>query len=116
MPEIIPSSTVLNNALRTVHGKKIGTVEEIFVDPEFDQAVCVVVSLSSEANLASQYRPVPCNLFHYEPGNGYLVFEDDEQKVRTAPYIEESQLSSPPDREAFVNIYRHYGIKPYWEP
>lgn len=115
MPDLIPSTTLLNNALRTTDGEKIGSVEEVFIDPVYGRVACVVIALANEANLASQYRPLPPSLIRYSPGDGFLVTDLAEQMVKSAPYVEQDQLSSPPDRNALEEIYKHYGQKPYWQ-
>jgi uncharacterized protein YrrD len=89
-------------------GQNVGTISDIVFDTNGRVPFFIVSS-----NMATGRQiAIPFKALQYETGSGLMVNVSSDM-LRNAPAWNRNVLN---DRTAATDIYRHFGIQPYWEP
>jgi sporulation protein YlmC with PRC-barrel domain len=103
--------------IHTPQGKKLGSVDQLFIDIEEGQLAYVVVSHGGFVRKGTRTAIIPWNAFVVpspmaQDDDRVLVLHIERGQFRNAPH---GNLETVLDREQGMEIHNYYGVSPYWE-
>lgn len=94
-------------------GEEIGTVEDVLVSRQLLRAPFVIVRWSGLLGIGRQERLVPAEAIdRVEPEAVYLAIDHDV--VTAGPSYSDALVGEDAELH-YEDVYRHYGVTPYWE-
>lgn len=96
-------------------GKEVGKVSDLVVDLSTARVPLVLVSVGGFLGIGDELNAVPPSLLRYEIDPGQVVLQVSKETLQTAPRFKTSQWSEYSNSNKFHEVYRVYGVKPYFE-
>jgi hypothetical protein len=108
------SFDLIGGSVRDSHGEYLGVINQVLIDSG-GHAFAVInhgdYDLYGESGVNT---PVPFEALHISQGMSSpenIVFTMDTEHLDFAPYLDPTR---PVDRQFEADVYRYYGIQPYW--
>ena len=101
-------STLMGTSVRTPKGDEVGRVNDLVIDLTKDQVVYLVLSDVGEKQ--ERMVAVPFNELSKKSGSLFTLHVTKE-KLLDSPTFTWSDVSN---RRYAENVYRYYGVQPYW--
>ena len=112
----LSASTLTGDKIRNPGGEKLGHLEEIVIDLEGGRVAYAVLASGGFLGLGDRYFAIPWDLIEVDTVNHEVVVDLDKEDLENAPGFDRDSWPQTHDRAWMVDVYRHYGRKPYWEP
>jgi hypothetical protein len=100
---------------KTVHDprqEKVGVIKDVFIDPESNQPVFVVLAEGGFLGIGSDYVALPWHMLEFNTNSGSVLLEDNIKKIQDAPELDLDKLknSDPEEIEKLVGYYGKQGF------
>ncbi len=102
-------SKIIGATVNDAQGTKVGSVEDLMVDPSTGRAPFFVLDHDGK------YSAVPIQYLRYSDKGQNFVLNMDKAQVAQLPTFDKKNWPNLTDRTWSSSIYRFYGMRPYWE-
>jgi len=109
MPTERYASEFIGGTARSSNGEELGRIDDFVIDPMSGHVVYAV--LFDVGGTEGRYATVPFSAFSQSAENAF-VFNTTQQELLASPAFDWNDISN---RRYAEEIYRHYGLRPYWE-
>lgn len=108
--ELRSTQEIIGNEVETTDNKHIGTVADLVVDDLWNMRYLILSSESSGDPQNLLFSPNWIEVRDWKETKLLTLF--DSAKINSAPNFETNGIIK---RDYEMDLYNHYGIKPYWE-
>jgi sporulation protein YlmC with PRC-barrel domain len=112
---VLAASTLSGDAVRNSAGEDLGKVDEIMIDIPTGRVAYAVLSFGGFLRMGNKLFAVPWNAMRVDEDQKCFVLDVDKQTLETAPGFDKDNWPDMADKTWGSDVYRHYGVKPYWE-
>jgi len=107
---IMSAGTIKGDAIVTLKGESLGTLEEIMIDMETGRACYAVVAGTGDKLFA-----IPWESLTLDTQNRRLVTDIQKMEFENTIGFDRDHWPDMSDHEWTENLYHRLGRKPYWE-
>ncbi len=96
---------------KTVHDprqEKVGVIKDLFIDPETNQPVFVVLAEGGFLGLGSDHVALPWHMLEFNTNSGNVLLEENIKKIQDAPELDLDKLKNS-DRDEIEKLVGYYG-------
>lgn len=111
----IKASNLMGKQLTTKDGEKLGKVTDVIIDRGTSNIAFVLVDASEIEGMRGKQIAVPFKALSPGTEADTLMVNADKAKLRNAPSLAKEQIPQAIDRQFETEVYRFYGVEPYWE-
>ncbi len=112
---ILSASTLSGDSVRNSAGEDLGKIDEIMIDIPSGRVAYAVLSFGGILHLGNKLFAIPWSALSVDEDEKCFVLEVDQKILETAPGFEKDNWPDMADVSWGAQIYKHYGITPYWE-
>ncbi len=91
--------------------KFVAPVKDLLYDEEAEKIRYVIATMGGGIGIRGKDLVIPLAMIS-DGGSGTLVVNSTAEHMSEAPMVENIEN---PDRDFEEKMFRHYGVKPYWE-
>jgi sporulation protein YlmC with PRC-barrel domain len=106
---LVRSSDLIGKDVISQMGDDLGEVKDVVLDTRTGNIAFAVISYQD------RLYPVPISMLSADPGVDKLVLNVDRNRFVNAPSFTEDTWSNITERQYGSQVYRYYGLAPYWE-
>lgn len=88
--------------------EKVGVIQDVFISPQTNQALFVVLSEGGFLGLGSDTYALPWKMLEFNPNSGSILLEVRRQELIDAPEVDLDKLKNH-DREELNKLAEYYG-------
>ena len=92
--------------------EKVGTVKDVFIDPEKNEPVFVTLAEGGFLGVGSDYVALPWHMLEFNTNSGNILLAENIQKIKDAPEMDLDKLQNS-DREELQKMINYYGGKDF---
>lgn len=96
---------------RSVHdavSEQIGTIKDVFIDPDSNRPLFVVLSAGGFLGIGSEHIVLPWHALSFNPHSNDIKFTRDRHELKNAPDVDINKLKKA-DREEIEKMTSFYG-------
>lgn len=115
--EIIASGDddILGRTMLDKDGEKLGTVEDLLIDPDDRRVRFLVVASGGFLGLGENKAFIPVDVISRVTDDEVHV-DQSRERVAGAPVYDPEIVDAPEHHEYYSSVYGYYGFAPYWMP
>lgn len=113
-PTVVSAQDIEKLKLQGSQGEKIGSIEEVIVDPNTGRVAYAVVGLGGFLGIGERSFPVPWAAFQPAPDGDGLVLNIPRDRLTGAPQFGGDNRPNMADRQWALAVHTYYGVEPYW--
>lgn len=99
---------IIGKAVHDPRQEKVGVIKDVFIDPEKNEAVFVILAEGGFLGLGSDYIALPWHMLEFNTNSGNVLLEENIQKIKNAPEMDVDKLRNS-DREELQKMINYYG-------
>lgn len=109
-------SKLMDMDVKNLQGEKLGDISEIVVDSFSGQiAYAIMEGDTGFLGVGDRMFAVPWKSFTPSVSGDELILKIDKETLARAPYFTRDNWPNFADRVWEVDVYKFYGVTPYWE-
>lgn len=112
---ILSASTLAGDSVRNSAGEDLGKIDEIMIDIPSGRVAYAVLSFGGVLRLGNKLFAIPWSALSVDEDEKCFILEADQKTLETAPGFEKDNWPDMADVSWGTQIYKHYGVTPYWE-
>jgi surface antigen len=93
----------------------LGKIDEIMIDIPSGRVAYAVLSFGGILKIGNKLFAIPWNALKVDEDEKSFVLEVDQRTLETAPGFDKDNWPDMADVTWGSQIFKHYGIAPYWE-
>jgi hypothetical protein len=105
---------LLGEAIVNRQGRKLGSVDDLLVDPASGCIAYAVMAWGGFMGRGERQLVLPWRALTPDAAQRAYVLDADEQRLASAPFIDNERWPSDRSREWHLAVHRHYDTAPYW--
>ena len=113
--DIVPAKSVIGNTVVNANYQDLGTIEDLVLDAGAGRIAYAVLSFKGFLGVGDKYFAVPWYAFQFHLAEKRIVLNVDKKLLESAPGFDKANWPNMADSTWGTNIYKHYGLAPYWE-
>jgi len=107
----VQASKLKGTQISSNTGEKLGTLEEIVIDPDSGMVQFVILDASPAGGGGQNYKAVPWQAFKASKSGQNLTLNTDKKKLQSSPNIPKDHFADQTP-EAVAAMYQMYQIQP----
>lgn len=116
MMDKIKASDLMGVNVLSPQGEKCGSISDVVIDRAAGQVAFTIM----EADATFLGRPdrlfaIPIKALSPSAAGDAMIVNIDKEKLKTAPNFAKDKWPDLADQKWGSDVYRFYGIRPYWE-
>jgi sporulation protein YlmC with PRC-barrel domain len=112
---VLSASTLTGDRVRNRDGEDLGKIEELMIDVINGRIAYAVLSFGGFLGLGDKLFAIPWDAMELRGDEHKFVLNVDKEVLRNAPGFDKDNWPDMADPDWGLNIYRHYGVRPYWK-
>ena len=112
---VMAASSLARDEVRNRAGEKLGTVDEIMIDVPTGQVAYAVLSFGGFLGMGDKLFAIPWSSLTLDEDEKCFILDMDKSRLENAPGFDKNHWPDMADPGWGAGIYRHYGVRPYWE-
>jgi sporulation protein YlmC with PRC-barrel domain len=115
-PPIREASKVVGMEVKNPQGQNLGKINDIVVNSYSGQiAYAILEADTGFLGVGDRMFAIPWQSFSQSATGNELVLDIDKERLASAPYFNRGSWPDFSDRQWETDVYRYYGVTPYWE-
>jgi sporulation protein YlmC with PRC-barrel domain len=114
-PNVLSTAAVIGDSVVNRTGEKLGKIEEIMLDLEKGRVAYAVLSFGGFMGMGEKLFAVPFEALKLDATREHFTLDVDQNKLKNAPGFDKNHPPQASDRTWGAEVYKFYGIKPYWQ-
>lgn len=114
-PNVLMASSVIGDGVVNRAGESLGKIEELMIDLEKGNVAYAVLSFGGFLGMGDKHFAVPFEALKLDASREHFTLDVDKEKLKLAPGFDKSNPPKASDRTWGAEVYKYYGIKPYWQ-
>jgi sporulation protein YlmC with PRC-barrel domain len=112
---ILSAATLAGDSVRNSAGEDLGKIDQIMIDIPSGRVAYAVLSFGGILKIGNKLFAVPWSALSVDEDEKCFVLEVDQRMLETAPGFDKNNWPDMADVTWGSQIFKHYGITPYWE-
>lgn len=112
---ILSANTLEGDRVKNSAGEDLGKIDEIMIDIPSGRVAYAVLSFGGVLGIGNKLFAVPWSILSVDEDEECFVLEMDQRTLQTAPGFDKDDWPDMADVTWGSEIFKHYGITPYWE-
>lgn len=108
-------STILGSTVENTQGERLGSIEDIVIDPETNRIVYAVVSFGGFLGLGEKWFAIPLSAMGRSQEEHKFVFDVRKEQLENAPGFNKNKWPQTADREWVSSVYSYYKQPMDWD-
>jgi sporulation protein YlmC with PRC-barrel domain len=115
MSRVVAAGKLAGDRVRSAAGADLGSIEEIMLDIETGRIAYAVLSFGGFLGIGDKLFAVPWSALRFDRGEHEFILDMNRQTLENAPGFDKNHWPDMADPVFGREVYKHYGITPYWE-
>lgn len=111
---LISVTTMAGDDVRSPDGQELGSIKEIFIDPETGHVAYIVLAVGGFFGMGRKLFAVPWSAITIDRIDQHCILDIDPETLRDAEGFDPDHWPDFSDRTFGERVHRHYGVRPYW--
>ena len=112
---VLAASTLAGDKVRNSAGEDLGKVDEIMIDIPSGRVAYAVLSFGGVLRMGNKLFAVPWSALRVDEDEKVFILDADKKMLESAPGFDKDNWPDMADTEWGSEVFRHYGVTPYWE-
>jgi sporulation protein YlmC with PRC-barrel domain len=112
---VMSASSLSGDRVRNSAGEDLGKLKELMIDVPSGRIAYAVLSFGGVLGLGDKLFAVPFDALVLDEDEKDFILNADKATLENAPGFDKDNWPDMADQGWGSQIYRHYGIQPYWE-
>jgi sporulation protein YlmC with PRC-barrel domain len=114
-PNVLSTAAVIGDSVVNRIGEKFGKIEELMLDLEKGRVAYAVLSFRGVPEMSEKLFAIPFEALKLDASREHFTLDVDQNKLKNAPGFDKNHPPQASDRTWGAEVYKFYGIKPYWQ-
>jgi sporulation protein YlmC with PRC-barrel domain len=114
-PLVLSSSSLCKDHVKNAAGENLGKIEDLMIDLYTGRIAYAVLSFGGFLKMGNKLFAVPWEALTVDILKKEFVLDVDKSRLENATGFDKDHWPNMADPTFASTIYRHYGVKPYWE-
>ena len=114
-PNVLSSSSICSDHVKNAAGEDLGKIEDLMIDLHSGRIAYAVLSFGGFLKMGNKLFAIPWEALKVDPVNKVFILHLDKNKLENATGFDKEHWPNMADPTFGSTLYRHYGLKPYWE-
>jgi sporulation protein YlmC with PRC-barrel domain len=114
-PNVLSSSTICKDHVKNAAGEDLGKIEDLMIDLHSGRIAYAVLSFGGFLKMGNKLFAIPWEALKVDPINKVFILQVDKSRLENAAGFDKDNWPDMADPAFGSTLYRHYGIKPYWQ-
>ena len=102
------AESIIGQTIHDPRQEKVGVIKDIFIDPNKNEPVFVILAEGGFLGLGSDYVALPWHMLEFNTNSGSVLLEENIKKIKGAPEIDIDKLRNS-DRDELNKLVNYYG-------
>lgn len=108
------ASDIVGLTVKNKHGDTLGTIDNLYVDPDRAQVCYAVLSHGGWLGMGDTLLAIPWQRFE-QTQSDTLILDMSKDQLKRAPRASASDMNAWTDPDWIVTVYEFYEVEPYWD-
>lgn len=108
-------SKIIGARVQNPKGEYLGSVTDLMVNPEDGRIAFAVLSHGGVLGIPMRFAAVPFNALKFNSNKSIYLLDMSKERMASAPSFDRNHWPDVADKSWGAEIYRFYGVAPYWE-
>ena len=114
-PYVLSSSTICSDHVKNAAGEDLGKIEDLMIDLYSGRIAYAVLSFGGFLKMGNKLFAIPWEALKVDGVNKEFILHVDKSRLENATGFDKDNWPNMADPTFGSTLYRHYGLKPYWE-
>ena len=114
-PNVLSSSSICSDHVKNAAGEDLGKIENLMIDLHSGRIAYAVLSFGGFLKMGNKLFAIPWEALKVDSLNKEFILDVDKSRLENATGFDKDNWPNMADPSFGSTLYRHYGIKPYWE-
>jgi sporulation protein YlmC with PRC-barrel domain len=114
-PNVLSSSSICSDHVKNAAGEDLGKIEDLMIDLHSGRIAYAVLSFGGFLKMGNKLFAIPWEALKVDPINKVFILHLDKSQLENATGFDKDNWPNMADPTFGSTLYRHYGLKPYWE-
>ncbi|MFO0753413.1 MAG: PRC-barrel domain-containing protein [Thermodesulfovibrionales bacterium] len=106
---------ILGKDVKNMQNENLGKIVDVVFDRNTDKIAYAILESGGILGMGEKLHAIPFKALKSSTSGDYLVLNIDKEKLKNAPTFEKKKWPDFADRRWSTDVYRYYGVQPYWE-
>lgn len=106
---MLSAENIIDQSVTNMQGEELGSIQDLAIDTGSGKVAFAIVE--TEGKMVA----VPLQAFSMPAEHAFLMLDMEKDKLASAPSIDAERLSESADRQWETEVFRFYGVEPYWQ-
>jgi len=111
---VLAASTLEGDSVRNSAGEDLGKVDEIMIDIPSGKVAYAVLSFGGILRMGNKLFAVPWSALKVDEDEKCFLLDVDKKTLESAPGFDKDHWPDMADTSWGSDVYRYYGVTPYW--
>lgn len=109
------AGVIIGKDVRNMQNEDLGKITDIVFDRNTNRIAYVILETGGLLGMGEKLHAVPFKALKLSTTGDHLVLNIDKERLKNAPAFEKNRWPDFTDRRWSTDVYRYYGVQPYWE-
>ena len=109
------ASKIIGAYVQNPKGESLGRVTDLMVDPEDGRIAFAILSHGGVLGIPMRFVAVPYNALKFNSQKSVYLLDLSKERMASAPSFDRNHWPDVADKNWEAQVYRFYGVAPYWE-
>jgi sporulation protein YlmC with PRC-barrel domain len=114
-PIVLSSSTICSDHVKNAAGEDLGKIEDLMIDLYSGRIAYAVLSFGGFLKMGKKLFAIPWEALTVDTVKKEFILHVDKSRLENATGFDKDNWPNMADPSFGSTLYRHYGLKPYWE-
>ena len=114
-PNVLSSSSLCKDHVKNAAGEDLGKIEDLMIDLHSGRVAYAVLSFGGFLKMGNKLFAIPWEALTVDTAKKEFVLHVDKSRLESATGFDKDHWPNMADPAFGSTLYRHYGLKPYWE-
>ncbi len=114
-PLVLSSSTICSDHVKNADGEDLGKIDYWIVDLHSGCTVFGVLTICGFFKMGNKLFAIPWEALKLDAVKKEFILHVDKSRLEKATGFDKDNWPNMADPTFGSSLYRHYGLKPYWE-
>jgi sporulation protein YlmC with PRC-barrel domain len=114
-PQVLSSSSICKDRVKNPSGEELGKIEDLMIDLRSGRIAYAVLSFGGFLKMGNKLFAIPWEALKVDSEKQEFVLHVEKSRLENAPGFDKENWPNMADPTFGSTIYRHFGLKPYWE-
>ena len=114
-PNVLSSSSICSDHVKNAAGDDLGKIEDLMIDLHSGRIAYAVLSFGGFLKMGNKLFAIPWEALKVDTINKVFILHVEKTRLENATGFDKDNWPNMADPTFGSTLYRHYGLKPYWE-